>query len=245
MLLADTFTNPLPTSVKATDNGGVKQAIDAYKDGVGVLLVDKPGIETDNTAMNILVYKYGEEAKINNVLLSDNVLLSSTSSLIDKNLANAIKNNNISNIVDTSTYIFKSTATNLVNKITASLISGNGSSGSNPLGLFDGTSINEWNTVRVMYWNNSTNYIEIKVNEPFKIWRSGTGYTTYSSPLKIEIKNINGSYTDVSSYNNAAVNVNNTQWALMTNEIPAGQYRFTGVGLHIDSEWFIEGKVAP
>ena len=31
-LIADTFINPLPNSAKSIDNGGVKSAIDAYKD---------------------------------------------------------------------------------------------------------------------------------------------------------------------------------------------------------------------
>jgi hypothetical protein len=74
MLLADTFTNPLPASVKATDNGGVKQAIDAYKDGIGAELVEKPGVAVDNSAMNILTIKYGEAAKVNNVTVVNQVV---------------------------------------------------------------------------------------------------------------------------------------------------------------------------
>jgi hypothetical protein len=74
ILLADTFTNPLPASVKATDNGGVKSAIDAYKDGIGAELVEKPGVAVDNSAMNILTIKYGEAAKINNVTVVDQVV---------------------------------------------------------------------------------------------------------------------------------------------------------------------------
>ena len=74
LVLADTFTNPLPASVKATDNGGSKSAIDAYKDGIGAELIDKPGVATDNSAMNILTIKYGEEAKASNVTVVDQVL---------------------------------------------------------------------------------------------------------------------------------------------------------------------------
>jgi hypothetical protein len=73
-LFADTFINPLPNSVKSIDNGGVKSAIDAYKDGIGAELMDKPGVATDNSAMNTLVYKYGEEAKTNNVTIVDQVI---------------------------------------------------------------------------------------------------------------------------------------------------------------------------
>ena len=73
-LFADTFINPLPNSVKSIDNGGTKSAIDVYKDGIGAELMDKPGVATDNSAMNTLVYKYGEEAKTNNVTIVDQVI---------------------------------------------------------------------------------------------------------------------------------------------------------------------------
>ena len=73
-LLADSFTNPLPNSVRAIDNGGSLQAIDAYKDGIGAELIDKPGVATDNSAMNTLVLKYGEDAKANNVTIVDQVV---------------------------------------------------------------------------------------------------------------------------------------------------------------------------
>jgi hypothetical protein len=73
-LLADSFTNPLPASVKATDNGGVKSAIDAYKDGIGAEIMDRPGTATDNSAMNILALKYGEAAKTNNTTIIDQVV---------------------------------------------------------------------------------------------------------------------------------------------------------------------------
>jgi hypothetical protein len=73
-LLADSFINPLPNAVKAIDNGGTLSAIDAYKDGIGAELMDKPGISTDNSAMNTLVYKYGETAKTNNVTIVDQVV---------------------------------------------------------------------------------------------------------------------------------------------------------------------------
>jgi hypothetical protein len=73
LVFAD-FINPLPASVKALDNGGVKQAIDAYKDGIGAELVDKPGVATDNSAMNVLTLKYGSDAKINNTTIIDQVV---------------------------------------------------------------------------------------------------------------------------------------------------------------------------
>ena len=74
ILSADAFINPLPNSVKSIDNGGTKSAIDAYKDGIGAELIDKPGIATDNSAMNVLTIKYGEAAKVNNVTIVDQVV---------------------------------------------------------------------------------------------------------------------------------------------------------------------------
>ena len=74
MIFADGFINPLPASFRSIDNGGTKQAIDAYKDGIGAELMDKPGVATDNTAMNTLVYKYGEAAKSNNVTVVNQVI---------------------------------------------------------------------------------------------------------------------------------------------------------------------------
>ena len=52
ILAATSFTNPLPNSVKATDNGGVLQAIDAYKDGIGAELMDKPGVASMAQGIN-------------------------------------------------------------------------------------------------------------------------------------------------------------------------------------------------
>jgi hypothetical protein len=76
ILSADIINNSeiLHNSVKSFDNGGTKSAIDAYKDGIGAEIVDKPGVSTDNSAMNILTIKYGEEAKINNVTVVDQVI---------------------------------------------------------------------------------------------------------------------------------------------------------------------------
>jgi hypothetical protein len=73
-LYSNEILNPLPSSARAIDNGGVKSAIDAYKDGIGAELVDKPGVATDNSAMNVLTIKYGEDAKINNTTILNQVL---------------------------------------------------------------------------------------------------------------------------------------------------------------------------
>jgi hypothetical protein len=75
-LLAGTLvpTEVLSSSVKSIDNGGSLQAIDAYQDGIGAEIVDKPGIATDNSAMNTLTIKFGEEAKVNNATIVDQVI---------------------------------------------------------------------------------------------------------------------------------------------------------------------------
>jgi hypothetical protein len=83
---SDTFINPLPTSVKSIDNGGTLQAIDAYKDGIGAELMDKPGVATDNSAFNTLSLKYGEAAKTNNTTIVDQVI-NGTGSAADKIIA--------------------------------------------------------------------------------------------------------------------------------------------------------------
>jgi hypothetical protein len=93
-LIGDTFVNPLPASVKAIDNGGVKQSIDAYKDGIGAELMDKPGVATDNTAMNTLVFKYGEAAKTANKSIVNQVNNTAGVSTTDLALAVQISANN-------------------------------------------------------------------------------------------------------------------------------------------------------
>jgi hypothetical protein len=91
MLLAETFINPLPNSVKSIENGGALQAIDAYKDGIGVQIINEIGVATDNSPMNNLVFKFGEEAKANNVNLVEQVkTISTTSTDYEKALAEKI-----------------------------------------------------------------------------------------------------------------------------------------------------------
>jgi hypothetical protein len=76
--------NPLGSNFKSLDNGGIKHAIDAYKDGIGAILVDKPGEITNNSAVNNLVFKYGEDAKLNNLTLANDILNASNVAVEDK-----------------------------------------------------------------------------------------------------------------------------------------------------------------
>jgi hypothetical protein len=68
----------LKTSVRSKEYGGTKDAIDAYRDGVGVFVShSNPAQAVDYSPMNKLVYKYGEKAKESNVQIHDQVLLGS------------------------------------------------------------------------------------------------------------------------------------------------------------------------
>jgi hypothetical protein len=93
VLLADTFINPLPASVRSIDNGGVKQAIDAYKDGVGAEIVDNIGVATNNSSMNTLVYKYGDSAKTSGITVVNQVMATGTAA--DKIIASSLTSVNI------------------------------------------------------------------------------------------------------------------------------------------------------
>jgi surface protein len=63
---------PLNLDFLSTENGGNKSAIDAYSDGIGIYTV---GLEDKKfSAMNELVFKYGEEAKKNGETLKEHVL---------------------------------------------------------------------------------------------------------------------------------------------------------------------------
>jgi len=84
--------NPLSSAFKAKDNGGNLDAIDAYQDGVGVLVIGDNTTVINNGAMNTLVFKYGEAAKKTGVNLADQVLFLSDSDK-DKMLAELIKSN--------------------------------------------------------------------------------------------------------------------------------------------------------
>jgi hypothetical protein len=57
--------HPLPITSLSVESGGSLSAIDAYSDGVGVLLGESPSsvVQVDNSALNTLVHKYGQAAK--------------------------------------------------------------------------------------------------------------------------------------------------------------------------------------
>lgn len=89
--------NVINTSSLAIEHGGTKPAIDAYRDGAGAYVIgSQGGVKMDNSPMNNLVFKFGEEAKANNVRLDDQVitidaLTSTTTQKADAVKLNAVK----------------------------------------------------------------------------------------------------------------------------------------------------------
>jgi hypothetical protein len=67
--------HPLNPSYRAVESGGSTAAIDTYSDGVGVQVATFGDNKyVDNVSMNKLVYEFGEDAKVNNTSLGDQVL---------------------------------------------------------------------------------------------------------------------------------------------------------------------------
>lgn len=114
-------------------------------------------------------------------------------------------------------------------------------------GLLNEVCANEWNTSNVMYFSDSTTYIEIEINEDCNIWRSGT--TTWINgiyPLKI-LKYNGTSYNDVTNlYPQTLTPINEYKWEKTIDNLPKGRYKFIGKGgtlssnQRIDSEWYLE-----
>ena len=84
--------HPLPITSLSQESGGSLSAIDAYQDGIGVLLGSAPSsvIQLDNSALNILVHKYGEAAKAVDAPLKSYVL-TTVSDTEDIRLANLLE----------------------------------------------------------------------------------------------------------------------------------------------------------
>lgn len=126
-----------------------------------------------------------------------------------------------------------------------SLLGSQGSGGTvDNCGLFDGQAVDEWNTDRVFYWYNNTDFLEIEIDGQCNIWRTGTNsYNGYNSALYIYKYNESTStYEDItdSITQNLSV-IGNTVWEEWIHGLPKGRYKFVGgKGLRIDSEWYIE-----
>jgi F5/8 type C domain. len=128
------------------------------------------------------------------------------------------------------------------------LVRANSNIGQTGMGLFDGTQSDEWNTNRVFYWYDSTDYIEVEIRSKLvNIWRSGTSsWPGYTSPLQI-YKLENDTFVNVTSqYPQTITPINHTNWEKTISNLPKGRYRFIkGASLRIDSEWFIEKTYYP
>lgn len=112
----------------------------------------------------------------------------------------------------------------------------------NDCGLFDGTQVNEWNTSNVMYWSDYSTYVELNINEPCNIWRSGTTtWSRYYKPLKI-LKWDGTNYNDITSTINQSLSpITETSWEKTISNLPAGRYKFAyKENYRLDSEWYIE-----
>jgi hypothetical protein len=78
---------------RSVDNGGSLPAIDAYRDGIGIMV---DGYILDNSAMNTLVFKYGTSAKTSGLNIADEVLkVGGTPTALDITLANKLKTDTI------------------------------------------------------------------------------------------------------------------------------------------------------
>jgi len=141
-------------------------------------------------------------------------------------------------------YVFKSTAAQLVNGFTPSILSYHSYLPINFSGLFNNIKVNEWNTNNIAYWYYATDYVVIQFNYPFQIWRTGT--TSWSNQNSSLIITDFTTGENVSSKNTSPIAVTENTWIKMTNELPAGTYKFSApIGNlgHLDSEWFVEKKV--
>jgi hypothetical protein len=88
------FINPLSVHDRAIDNGGATMsALQSYQDGVGAALVDPISgvLPTDNTAMNTLVFTYGNAAELSNSSIASQVLNNTVNPpALDVKLANSL-----------------------------------------------------------------------------------------------------------------------------------------------------------
>lgn len=85
--LASLFINPLGMSFRSVDTGGTLKTIDAYKDGIGVIIVG----DNQFAGYNDFILKYGDVAKTNNSAVLDYVI-NSGSNPVEKELALTLKN---------------------------------------------------------------------------------------------------------------------------------------------------------
>jgi hypothetical protein len=77
--------HPLLINYRSIEQGGSNYAIDMYKDGIGVFVANSPNSEKiNNSAMNNLVFKYGEKAKTLGTTLVDYIIVPENTAAEDK-----------------------------------------------------------------------------------------------------------------------------------------------------------------
>lgn len=133
---------------------------------------------------------------------------------------------------------------NLLHEVDYKVIAAYNSLGINAsnCGLFDNYTMDVWNSPTVMYWNNSTAYVDLVINEPCNIWRCGSAvYPHYSAKLKV-MKYEEKAWLDVTSEVVQTVsNKTNLQWEKTISKLPRGRYKFCYLGgLRLDTEWYME-----
>ena len=123
------------------------------------------------------------------------------------------------------------------------LIGGLGNQSSSPSGLFNGQRSNNWDTSDVMYWFNSSHYVEVELYEKCNLWRSGTtGWKSYTAKFKIlKFNDSTNIYEDVTSnFVQNASPITENEWEKNIEGLEKGRYRFSHTSPRLDSEWFFE-----
>lgn len=123
--------------------------------------------------------------------------------------------------------------------------SGQGFSGQNGSGLFDGANANESLTNRVFYWRYTASYVRVILSAGGYLWRSGTATANNAiGRLKIQQIQEDDNRVDVSNAHLDATPINHLSWERFTEWLEPGVYEFSGGGLNyrVDSEWDISSS---
>lgn len=106
-------------------------------------------------------------------------------------------------------------------------------------GLFDGLYTNTASGIGSAYWSSSSNFVVVRIDSDFRLWRRGvSSYPTYSANIGIIRLESGDNFTH---RHLILPNNDGTTWDRFTDTLPPGTYRFEWVsGWRIDSEWFIE-----
>jgi hypothetical protein len=103
-------------------------------------------------------------------------------------------------------------------------------------GLFNGVITGDYTS-----WYDTNAYIDITINNRFNLWTYPIiNYTTESLLFKV-YRYVNNTWVDCTSELQEAQRPNVTSWFKSFTSVPAGRYKFNGVGHYrSDAEWYIE-----